>query len=159
MSDPHVFTHDEVRELIETSHVVADSSLKLAESAREQTEAYAAGRQRDAAARKRFYTILSVLGAIFLVFIAGVLTILIVVLKDQDSIKAGQAASENARQIILDCVTPDGQCFKDGQDRTGDLVLNLNKVTLLSAVCAQRFRDESLNRAIVETSKCIQDNL
>ena len=37
---------------------------------------------------------------------------------------------------ILDCTDPNGQCFKDSQERTAKAVGDINKVIVLAAACS-----------------------
>jgi hypothetical protein len=149
-------TEDQVQELIRSSHDLAQSSRDMAEAANKQTLAIEQGRERDSRARKRFYTILTALGALFVAFSAGVLTILLVVLSNQDSIQKGQQASEDARSTLLDCVVPGGQCFKDSQQRTADALTLLNQTSVVRDVCVLRFTHEPIPAAILDTLDCIK---
>lgn len=40
-------------------------------------------------------------------------------------------------QRLIDCTTPGGQCFEDGNDRTGEAIGTINEVTILAASCVQ----------------------
>jgi hypothetical protein len=39
--------------------------------------------------------------------------------------------------LIKDCVDPGGKCFRDGQERTGQLVVSINDATIAAVSCAQ----------------------
>lgn len=41
-----------------------------------------------------------------------------------------------ASDRILDCTTPEGQCFKDSQQRTAQAVADVNRVVIIAAACS-----------------------
>ena len=64
-----------------------------------------------------------------------------------DRLKEIAAQGTEQRELILDCTTPEGKCFKEGQQRTADVVANLNIVTQYSVICGER---EDGEEAILE---------
>jgi hypothetical protein len=106
----------------------------------------------------------------FLVFI-GVLVGLVVVLQLNTTLlirhdqEAGQQrakdTNKNTDQIkqlaetIKSCTDPAGQCFKDGQARTGEAVASINEVIIYAAACADRPGVDSPP----EIRNCIRDLL
>lgn len=79
----------------------------------------------------------------------------------------------SARNVLLDCVEPTGECFKEGQSRTGDVVQQLieqnnlsevatRRIVLLAAVCADdpEVRTEpDKARRIILMDRCINVEL
>lgn len=41
-------------------------------------------------------------------------------------------------ELIEDCVTPDGECFARGQERTADAVASINIVTQYAVICGEQ---------------------
>jgi hypothetical protein len=70
------------------------------------------------------------------------------------------------RELILDCTTPDGQCYKDGSKRTAQAVLQISKqgntreaVTrqyiIATAICQKRLGNPTIN-ALTE---CVEEKV
>jgi hypothetical protein len=69
-----------------------------------------------------------------------------------------QLASSAAR--ILDCTEPEGQCFKDSQERTEDAVGSINRVIVLAAACSVGVDpDWSVQRRQMEIQSCVIQRL
>lgn len=54
---------------------------------------------------------------------------------------------------IIDCTSPTGKCFKESQERTGDVIVQLNTIAKYAAVCADRpgsITAEEMNKCITE---------
>lgn len=67
-----------------------------------------------------------------------------------------------SRYLIIDCVEPQGQCFREGQERTGNVVKSINDVAIAAAVCAEepKIKSEPDRAArIVLMRECIQDSI
>lgn len=66
------------------------------------------------------------------------------------------------RGTLLDCVEPGGQCFKEGQDRTGDYIGDINKISVLAAACAQDpavIGEPRMAVRIKLTQECVENGL
>jgi hypothetical protein len=73
--------------------------------------------------------------------------------QDRNSPVLTEVKSGNA--LIKDCVTPEGQCFKDAQARTGQVVQSINDIVTLAVACADREGEQT----VVEVRKCVIDAL
>ena len=61
---------------------------------------------------------------------------------------------------VLDCTSPEGQCFKDGQKRTASAVGDINRVVILAAACASALPGElTVDERQVEIQACVIDRL
>lgn len=61
---------------------------------------------------------------------------------------------------ILDCTEPEGECFKQGQERTAKAVGDINRVIVLAAACAAGLPDGlSDNQRVIRTQQCLIDQL
>lgn len=61
---------------------------------------------------------------------------------------------------ILDCTSPEGQCFKDGQKRTANAVGDINRVIVLAAACSVGLNPEwSVSRRQTAIQTCVIDRL
>jgi len=62
----------------------------------------------------------------------------------QTSVQRNKTTAANTEQIkrvaeqIESCTTPEGECFKRGQARTGAAVASINDVVILAAACAKQ---------------------
>ena len=61
---------------------------------------------------------------------------------------------------ILDCTDPDGQCYKDGQERTAQVVGDIGAGNVLAVVCALQVPNGTpLQQALDEVTECVADRL
>lgn len=137
---------------------VIESNRELTQSSRDLARAVIMDREREHKARSRFRILIAAVAAVGIALLAGGFAILLIVLHDQDSIKAGQRASEEARATLFDCVVPSGQCYQDGQQRTLLFINNLNEQAILRAACSPEFVDESVKERASDIAQCIRDN-
>jgi hypothetical protein len=72
----------------------------------------------------------------------------------QDNKKLNKITLQNS-SILIDCTTPGGKCFEQNQRRTGQVVVNLNEVTKIATICADRPGSISLE----EMEACIKTEL
>lgn len=70
--------------------------------------------------------------------------ILRAVLGQQGDIKRAADAAQETNDRILDCLDPDGGCYKDSQQRSTDTVASINRIAEYAAVCADRPGSQSL---------------
>lgn len=66
--------------------------------------------------------------------------------------------SKGNREIqirLQDCTTPGGKCFKEGQARTGNAVVQISEISKIAAVCA----DKPGTITAEEMDNCIQSTL
>jgi hypothetical protein len=77
--------------------------------------------------------------------------------RQTDAINSGHSLGH----LIADCVQPSGQCFKDAQKRTADVVGSINKVSTLAAACAADPATSALPIAarIAAIDSCIRAHL
>jgi hypothetical protein len=59
-------------------------------------------------------------------------------------------------RVVLDCTRPSGQCFEDGQRRTGTAVGNINEVTIAASFCAKTLPTATTVAAL---RQCIEKEL
>ena len=65
------------------------------------------------------------------------LVTLLAVLASLALLLAGERAATEARDRLLDCTTPEGECYREGQARTGRAVGSINEATVAAAYCAR----------------------
>lgn len=53
-----------------------------------------------------------------------------------------RAAIQDQADLIIDCTSPGGECFKRGQESTAEVVAGLNIVTQYSVICGERVDGE-----------------
>lgn len=75
-----------------------------------------------------------VVAAVVLAMVAGVAAIRQTQLEGTPT---GQRLLE-ASDRILDCTDPNGECYQRNQDRTADVIGDLNRVAVYAAACADR---------------------
>lgn len=56
---------------------------------------------------------------------------------------------------IEDCVNPEGQCFKDGEERTGEVISQVSEITAMTIACA----DEVGTQTYKVIRACVLDRL
>ena len=67
---------------------------------------------------------------------------------------------QSSADRILDCTSPDGQCYKDGQERTAKAVGDINRVIVLAAACSVGLdKDLTVDQRQVEIQQCVLDRL
>ena len=71
----------------------------------------------------------------------------------------GQKLLESSERV-LDCTSPEGQCFKDGQKRTANAVGDINRVIVLAAACSVGLDAEwSVSRRQTAIQTCVIERL
>lgn len=90
---------------------------------------------------KRFFEMLFGLGVGILVTV--VVITLVNIRTDQvdntvilDKLNQNSKISRHTLREIRSCVEPTGECYQDGQKRTGKAVNSIGQVTILAAACA-----------------------
>ena len=68
-----------------------------------------------------------------------------------------EQAVRNGRLVkqVESCTTPTGKCYRDNQNRTNTVVMDINRVSILAAACADR--DDTQTAAQIR--KCVMDQL
>ena len=68
-----------------------------------------------------------------------------------------EQAIKNQRLIeqVESCTTPTGKCYRDNRNRTNTVVMDINRVSILAAACADR--DDTQTAAQIR--KCVLDQL
>ena len=111
------------------------------------TEGFRTPRSRRAA-----YTFVWVLT---ILFILGVVDVGVSTYRTTRSIKEQQAATERIAHAILDCTTPGGECYSDGQKRTAQAVIDIAKVSAYANACA----DAPGEQTDAEVLACVMNRL
>lgn len=62
-----------------------------------------------------------------------------------------------ARRIVS-CTEPTGQCFKDGQARTGEAVASINQVVIYAVACSKVIPNQG-DRTFTEIQTCVEARL
>lgn len=71
----------------------------------------------------------------------------------------GKKLLESA-EIIKDCTTPEGDCYKRAQERTADAVGDINRVVIMAAACASGLpAGLSVDERQTEIQACVIDRL
>jgi hypothetical protein len=71
----------------------------------------------------------------------------------QGDIKRAADSASSTNEQVLDCLRPEGVCFKRSQQQTGDVVASINEISQYAAACADRPGSQSLD----EIRRCIAD--
>lgn len=69
----------------------------------------------------------------------------------QDDIEAGTNAAVSANKQVLDCTQPTGDCYRQSQKRSADVVGSINEISLYAAACA----DQSGVQTVEEIQSCV----
>lgn len=69
----------------------------------------------------------------------------------QDDIEAGTDASVATNKQVLDCTQPTGECYRESQKRSADVVGSINEISLYAAACA----DQSGVQTVEEIQSCV----
>ena len=70
-----------------------------------------------------------------------IVLVLIVLLQTRQltgAIREAQKPNVATLSLIEDCTSPDGECFRRGQDDTAAAVADVNRITILASACASR---------------------
>lgn len=67
------------------------------------------------------------------------------------STERAATAAEDSLDAIMDCTTPEGDCYRRSQDSTGDAVGGINVYAVYAAACA----DRPDTQTVTEIEKCI----
>lgn len=110
-----VITVERLDKLIETSQLLADSAVDVADSTRQEMQTAARTRRR------------SLITLLLMVLLTMALLVPLLVIT---------VSGVHARKELKDCVTPGGKCFQDGQSRTANVVIDLERVTILANACS-----------------------
>lgn len=105
--------------------------------------------------RAAFWTrLFAVVVFAFLVFNSAAVTFLNV----QDSERIQQ--NRRIQQTIRDCVTPDGECYRDNQRQRATTVREINHHSVLAAACAVVVRvDDPVEARVEAIAECIREQL
>lgn len=142
MTDPTPAVTDEALErLTASSDNLSETAERLADRA--QDELVAARAQRV-----RFMWFMGVMGTVVAIFLVG---LYIQVSKSNDVL----GGSKKARDLIIDCVRPTGQCYRDGQKRTAAAISSINQVSILAAACAPNYVNLPLPERTAAIKACI----
>lgn len=78
-----------------------------------------------------------------------------------DQVKTNTSISKKVLREVRSCVKPTGECYKDGQARTGKAVTSIGKVTILAAACAGNpdLINLSVPQRAARIQKCIVEQL
>lgn len=64
-----------------------------------------------------------------------------------------------ARAELLDCTTPGGECYEQGQKTTGDAVTNIVDISRLASIAAAYCTDQSGSQSLKEIQTCTEQVL
>jgi hypothetical protein len=107
--------------------------------------------------RRIGWAILYVCGAVFVLGVVGTLAAV------RDTQLEGTPTGQKlltASERILDCTDPNGQCFKDSQERTAKAVGDINRVIVLAAACSAGLDPNlTVDQRQTQISECVIDRL
>lgn len=139
-------TNDRIERLIETSTAQTEASRHLAAATYAEAQSRVEQQERAKLAKRRFRIQIALV-------IAGFLGLYI---RQEYTL----SASQDTRDQIVDCVVPTGQCYRDGQARTGQFLELLERESIVRAACAPNYTTvQPLKRRIAAIDACIQRNL
>lgn len=156
-------TADLIHEAIESNRQVASATESMAlamveyqERAKLAEKRDHEAKQRDADARVRDRKLLR---AVIVGFSAVVLVLIVglVFLAYRQAVT--NDATQDARRTIVDCVTPAGKCYQDGQKRTADIVGKVLQGSIIAAVCANQETSGTPAEQVRAAEKCLADTL
>lgn len=151
-------TNEKIDELIQSNKHVTDTTREMVKASEDQ--AAAADRfamamveyqEREHKAAFRYRSIIKVVVACFtvltLVLLAGLIVIVTLVLTNNET-------ASTARDTLLDCVVPGGDCWKRGVESTKAAVNGISDQDLINAVCASHYATLPIPQAIEATRAC-----
>lgn len=99
---------------------------------------------------------LATLQATFVMLVAlGVFASLLLIIIQTNRLTEIAETNRSNGALLLDCTTPEGQCYRDGQARTGEAIGTINEVTILAAACVKI----PTNNTEAEIRACIEAGL
>lgn len=78
----------------------------------------------------------AVVGILVAVFVVGFAVVLVQSFATVKAIRESQKTNTSTNQTILDCTEPTGECYKESQRRTKEVVTDIGKVSAYAAACA-----------------------
>lgn len=84
--------------------------------------------------RIRYLIILTVIALLVMIFVSAAAWNRVGVQNEQ--LLKIAASNEKELTLLIDCTDPKGQCYQEGQRRTGEAVGNINEVIIAAVYCA-----------------------
>lgn len=116
-------------EAIPTKPMTSDQAERLIVAADRNTEsndrfstAMVTLQERERKAKRRFWTTIAVVVTTFLTVMAGLIIVLTYILVSISEIQNANEAASGARDQIISCTTPSGQCYQESQKRSTDVI-------------------------------------
>jgi hypothetical protein len=101
---------------------------------------------------KRSSIFIATLAGLIFMAVAASLTVLML---QQASILHNGEISKQSVDILVDCTTPQGECYKSGNKSQSSAVRSINEVSILAAYCANKPE----NKTADTIRACIQDEI
>lgn len=102
--------------------------------------------------RKIAGTLVGVLSGLVVV---GLLYLIVQTYGVVELIREDQGTNARTFERIESCTTPGEECFEDSQERTGEVIDNINLVAIVAAACA----DQSATQTVREIRECVVEEL
>ncbi len=141
--------------LTESLNSLGDAAAALTAEVRQDREQRAAVEAAERGRRRRAERWVTGLLVVALLMLGGLVTL--VLQFEHDRRDRSAASAENLRRIeainerIADCTTAGGDCYEQGQARTGAILVEVTRIQILVDLCG-RVAD---NDTLAEMEKCV----
>lgn len=120
-------------------------------------------RERRASFATRLFVIVvgAAVAAILVANLAGLIIIRhqqVANVKTNDETHANSVVLKNLAAQILSCTTPKGECYRTGQERTGEAVASINQVVIYAVACSKVIPNQG-QRTFDEIQACVETRL
>ena len=85
------------------------------------------------------------------VLVIGIIGIIVQTYSLAATIREQQKVTATTNERLIDCTTPSGECYKQGQKRTARAVSDIGKVAAYAAACA----DQAGRQGEAEVLECV----
>lgn len=97
----------------------------------------------------------AVVGVLCAALVVGLSVVLVQVFALTSAIREQQKANTATNERIVSCTDPQGECYREAQERTADAVADIGKVAAYASSCA----DRPGVQGEVEVYACVLDRL
>jgi predicted metalloprotease len=97
----------------------------------------------------------AVVGVLAAVLVVGMVYLGVSTYTLVNAMRETQQTNSKTYDKVLDCTDPEGECYREGQERTKQVVADIGKVSAYAAACA----DLPGRQTEVEVYQCVLDRL
>jgi len=92
-------------------------------------------------------------GSLTVLTVILLIIMLIILIYRQDEATQSRKDSDRTLKILLDCTTPNHDCYKESQKRTGNILREVDRVIILANYCSIN------NETLPAVEECVSQNL